>query len=280
MINHYVPSSLQEALEILSNHECYIIAGGTDLMVQKHRSSTLLPVFDKDVLYVNDLEELNYIKKDEKGVHIGATTKYFEIEKSELVPQALKDVIKELASPNIRNMATLIGNIGNASPAGDTLVMLYVYDAYLVIQSLEQTRTIMIKDFITGVRKKNIKPNELITEVVIPYQDLNYKWVKVGNRAAESISKVSFMGAFKLTNNKVKDLRIAFGSVSTTVVRNRDVENKYIGLSKAELVKKSDEILKDYATLISPINDQRSTKDYRQRVAMNILEKFIKDIGE
>ena len=108
MINHYVPASLKEALEVLCKHDCYIMSGGTDLMVQKHVSTGLLPNFDKDVLYVMNLKELDYIKKDENGcVHIGATTRYVDIEKSPLVPQIYKDVIKEIASTNIRNMATL-----------------------------------------------------------------------------------------------------------------------------------------------------------------------------
>lgn len=278
MINHFIPNSLCEALDILSKHDCYIMAGGTDLMVQKHRSSGLLPTFEKDVLYISDLSELNYIKEDNEKVYIGATTKYRDIERSDIVPQMLKDVIKELASPNIRNMATLAGNIGNASPAGDSLVALYILDASVKLMSKSGERVLLVKDFIKGVRKKDIRCDELIVEIIIPKLNIEYKWVKVGSRAAESISKLSFIGAYKLEKNKVADLRIAFGSVSITVVRNKDIENKYIGLEKEALIKQRATILADYDQIINPITDQRSTKDYRKKVCLNLLDNFIQNI--
>jgi CO/xanthine dehydrogenase FAD-binding subunit len=114
MVNHYIPSSLKEALKVLNHHDCYIMAGGTDLMVVKHQKSGIVPNFDKDVCYVSNLKELQYIYEDEQGVHIGAGTKFVDIENSMIVPDLLKQIIHELASPNIRNMATMAGNIANA----------------------------------------------------------------------------------------------------------------------------------------------------------------------
>lgn len=278
MINHFIPKNLSEALDILSNHDCYILAGGTDLMVQKHRSSGLLPTFEKDILYISNLEDLNYTKNDEKGIHIGATTKYRDILKSKYVPQMLKDVVSELASPNIRNMATLAGNIGNASPAGDTLVPLYLLDASLILSSKNGNRELLVKDFIKGVRKTDRQKDELITEILIPHNDYKYKWVKVGSRAAESITKVSFLGAYKVEEGKIKDMRIAFGSVGVTVIRNHKIESELIGLKLSEINAQIPKILKKFAAIINPITDQRSTKDYRKKVAMNLLENFLENI--
>ena len=278
MINHFIPKNLSEALDTLSNHDCYILAGGTDLMVQKHRSSGLLPTFEKDILYISNLEDLNYIKNDEKGIHIGATTKYRDILKNKYVPQMLKDVVSEVASPNIRNMATLAGNIGNASPAGDTLVPLYLLDASLVLSSKNGNRELLVKDFIKGVRKTDRQKDELITEILIPHNDYKYKWVKVGSRAAESITKVSFLGAYKVEEGKIKDMRIAFGSVGVTVIRNHKIESELIGLKLSEIEAQIPKILKKFDAIINPITDQRSTKDYRKKVAMNLLENFLENI--
>lgn len=277
-MNHYIPHSLAEALDIMSKHDCYVMAGGTDLMVQKHRSSGLLPTFEKSVIYIADLEELNYIKKDDKGVHIGAATKYRDIEKSPLVPELMKEIIREIASPNIRNMATLVGNIGNASPAGDSLVGLYLLDAEITLSRADGNRTILVKDFIKGVRKINRHHDELITEVFIPHHDLVCKWRKVGSRAAETISKLSFAGAYKVEKGIIKDIRFAFGSVSITVVRNRDYEEELIGLKISELHEQIPFILREFDEIISPITDQRSTKDYRKQVAINLLENFLENI--
>ncbi len=276
MVKHYIPSTLKEALEALDKHDCYIMAGGTDLMVVKHQRSGIVPNFDKDVCYISNLEELQYIFEDEKGVHIGAGTKFSDIEENELVPEILKQIIHELASPNIRNMATMAGNIANASPAGDSIVGLYLLDAELELVSVNGSRMVPIKDFIFGVRKIHREKNELIKEIFIPHHDdLNTYWRKVGSRAAESISKITFAGGYEVENGKVKDLRMAFGSVSITCVRDRKTEEKYIGMSVEELHNHVEDIIKDMGKFVQPITDQRSTKEYRYKVAMNILKDFI-----
>ena len=96
MVKHYIPQNLKEALKILDTHDCYIMAGGTDLMVVKHQRSGLIPNFDKDVCYIADLKELQYITEDEKGVHIGAGTKLSIIEENILVPELIKQIVHAL----------------------------------------------------------------------------------------------------------------------------------------------------------------------------------------
>ena len=277
MIQHFIPSNLNEALEILSKHNCFILAGGTDLMVQKHVSTGVLPHFEKDILYVMDLKELDYINLDsDKNIHVGASTRFIEIEESPLVPEIYKKVIREIASPNIRNMATMAGNIANASPAGDSIVPLVLNDADVVLASVNGERTVLVNDFILGVRKIDRKPDEMIKEIVLKPQELNYFYKKVGSRKAESITKVSFLGAYKIEDGIIKDFRVAFGSVAIKVVRNTKVEKKYIGKLVKEL--KVNQVVQDYAKLIAPITDQRSNKEYRHKVAMNLLKKFLVDL--
>ena len=278
MINHFVPKTLAEALDILSKHNCYIMSGGTDLMVQKHRSSGLLPTFDKDVLYVSSLSELDYIKEDREKIYIGAETRYSEMLVSPMIPDIFKDVIKEIASPAIRNMATMAGNIANASPAGDTLVPLNLFNASVVLQSKENEREVLVKDFILGVRKIDRHQDEMITEIIIPKTDLNLSYTKVGSRKAESITKVLFMGGFKVEKGIVKDLRIAFGSVAIKVVRSLEIEQKYTNISVNELRARIDDIINEYDWIVTPITDQRSTKEYRKKVAFNLLRQFLKTI--
>ena len=280
MINYFVPKSLKEAVEILSKNDCYILSGGTDLMVQKHRSASLLPTFEKDVIFVGEIKELDYIKVEQDGVHVGSAVKYEKLLKSQQIPPIFKEIIKEIASPGIRNMATMAGNIGNASPAGDTLVPLNIFDAFVVLSSMRGNRKVLVSDFITGVRKTVREKDEMISEIIIPNLDLNFEYEKVGSRKAESITKVSFMGGYKLEGNIIKDFRVAFGSVSIKVVRDKEVEKKYIGLSKEEFNNRKEEIVSDYAKLVNPITDQRSTKEYRHKVAMNLLRRFLNNISK
>jgi len=279
MIQHFVPTTLKEALKILDERDCYIMAGGTDLMVQKHRGSGLLPNFDKDILYVMNIKELDYIKTDAEGnLRIGAMNRYCELLNSSLVPDIFKTVFKEIASPNIRNMATLVGNIANASPAGDSLLPLNLFNARVVLSSVKGNREVLVEDFIQGVRKIDRQKNELITEVIIPSCDLNFYYRKVGSRKAESITKVSIMGGYKIEGGKVKDLRIVFGSISVKVVRNHFIEEKYQGKSVNELRARIDDIINEYDHEIKPITDQRSTMEYRKKVAKNLLRDFLKHI--
>lgn len=279
MVEHFIPSSLSEALDILSEHECYILAGGTDLMVIKHRTSGLVPNFDRDVCYISNLKELQYINKDENGyVHIGAGTKYVDIENSELVPELIRNIVKEIAATNIRNMATMAGNIGNASPAGDSLVGLYLLDAKVVLLSKKGERSLLVSEYITGVRKTRRESDELIKEIVIPPFEGKTFWKKVGSRAAESISKCTFAGAYRAKDGVIEDIRLAFGSVSITVVRKPLLEKEYIGLKIDEFKAKIPEIMKRYGEFVTPITDQRSTADYRFKVEMNIMRKFLESI--
>ena len=280
MVKHHIPQTLKDALKVLNTTDCYIMAGGTDLMVMKHQRSGLLPNFDKDVCYVANLKELQYITEDEKGLHIGAGTKFVDIENSIIVPDLLKQIISEIASPNIRNMATMAGNVANASPAGDSIVGLYLLDAKIELVSVKGSKLVPIENFVLGVRKIKRKSNELIKEIFIPHHDdLNTYWRKVGSRAAESISKVTFAGGYELDEEgKIKDLRMALGSVNITCVRSREVEQKYIGMTVEELHSSVDNIIKDMSPFITPITDQRSTKAYREKVSANILKDFILSI--
>ena len=279
MIQHFVPKTLKEALDILAEHDCFKFAGGTDLMVQKHRSSGLNPAFEKDVMYLMGLKELDYIKIDaEKNVHIGAISRYCELIDSALIPDIFKQVFLQIASPNIRNMATLVGNIANASPAGDSLVPLNLFGASVVLQSKRGSRTLLVQDYIEGYRKTACAKDEMITEVIIPHKDLKFYYRKIGSRKAETITKVSLMGGYRVESGKVKELRIAFGSISTKIVKNQWIEEKYTGISVNELRARIDDIINEYDHEITPITDQRSTMEYRKKVAKNLLRDFLKQI--
>ena len=279
MVNKYIPTSKQEALDILSKHECYIFAGGSDLMVVKKNIAGYLPKFDKDVLYISHIDELKGIYKDEKGVHIKSGTTMDEVENSPLVSTILKKAVSEVASVNIRHFATLVGNIANASPAGDTIVVDVLLDAVLKLESVSGERFVKAEDFVQGVRRIDRKPNELITEIIFPQLDYNGEmWFKVGSRKADSISKVMVGGIYKISGKSLENFALVFGSVSIKPVRSHELENELKGMSLDDVKKNKERIVDEYARLIKPINDQRSTAEYRLTVAKNITRKFIEQI--
>ncbi|MDA3931524.1 MAG: FAD binding domain-containing protein [Tenericutes bacterium] len=276
MVESHIAKTLEDALKTLNSGKFRIVAGGTDMLIQ-NRSHTGMPIGYKDnVVYINLINELDYIKEDEDNVYIGATTRLETILKSENAPKILKNIIHEMAGPGIRHTATLAGNIANASPAGDSLVGLYVLDASIKCQSVDNTRIVKIKDFIQGVRKIDLKSNEMITEVMIPKYDFSrFVFKKVAPRLSDAISKLSFVGAIRIEDNEVKDLRMALGAVYMTVLRKEDIESKYIGQSIGELKNNIELIIEDYNSFIKPIDDQRSNKEYRKQVALNLIKDFI-----
>jgi CO/xanthine dehydrogenase FAD-binding subunit len=275
MVKHFIPNTLEEALEILHTEQVEIIAGGTDLMVQRRNWADTRPTF-KQTMNIMSVEELRYIKKVDDNLHIGALTSLTDILDNKDTPELLKKSIYEIASPALRNVATIAGNIVNASPAADTVPILYALDAIVEITSKDKVKKVPVEEVILGPRKTIMKSNQLITEIIIPLEPFTKtKWVKVGGRKADAISKLSFAGAVKLEKDIIKDIRIVFGAVAPVMVRSKELEKTIINRNKTELTEMIHQIIDDYSDLIKPIDDQRSNKEYRKHVSLNLLLDFL-----
>ncbi len=280
MVKHVIPSSLQEALIHLETGTFKIIAGGTDMMIQRRSPAGIAANFNADMIYLFNLPELKYIKQEHGFIKIGSMTPLEDILHHPLTPRALKTIIGEMAAPGIRHLATIAGNIANASPAGDSLVGLYVLDAEIVLMSSKRARVVPIQDVIVGVRKTTIAQDELIAEIKIPVCSFDQiAWKKVGGRLADAISKVSFLGVASFHDDVVSDFRVGFGAVAPVVIRSKTIEQTIIGKRKSEITKDLQHILDVYRPLITPIDDQRSNAKYRAKVAINLLKDMIEKIG-
>lgn len=276
MVIATTPTNITEALEFLSEKDAIIMNGGTDLMVKKKSWSGTIPSFDKPILFINSLKELKQVFTEKNNLIIGSGCTFSQLERSPLVPIYLKVVIREIASPAIRNLATIGGNICNASPAGDILTPLYALDAKLRLVSRNKERIIPIKEFIIGPGKTLLNANELLTEIIIEnYNNKKFYYHKLGTRKATALAKASFIGFYEVENNIIRDLRIAFGSVGPVVIKDRDLELTLVGGSIKDTRYKICEIVERYSELIRPINDARSTAKYRKAVCLNLLRNFL-----
>ncbi len=274
-----IANTLKEALIALEKYDCSIVAGGSDIMLQKRNVAGQLPKFSNDVLFISNIDELHYERKEDDGLHIGATITLEEVLHNDLTPTVLKECISELASANIRHFATLCGNIANASPAGDSIVVDVLLDALVKVTSINGTRLIKAADFVKGVRKIDLAKNEMIEEIIFPNSDFDETlFYKVGSRKAESISKVMFGGAYKIEKDKIKDIRLCYGSVSIKAIRSISLEDEIKGLSLDELKDRIEEFVTKYGEFVSPIDDQRSTASYRQEVSKNITRMFLNKV--
>jgi CO/xanthine dehydrogenase FAD-binding subunit len=279
MVNGIRPENLQEALDALSTRAYTVMAGGTDLMVQRARGFALAPEFNKPLLFIEHLPELKkiYIENDE--IHIGACAILTDIMLSEIVPAVFKEMIGQMASPPTRNMASLAGNIVNASPAGDTLPYLYAVNAKIALQNAKGARTVNMDEFIVGLKKTCLQEDELVTDIIIPNKvyERNY-YRKLGQRKGMSLTKASILGMADIEDAKVNDIRIALGSVSAQIVHSADIEETLKNRSVNDLINDMSKILADYDQLIKPISDARSTATYRKAVSLRMIKDFIQSL--
>jgi CO/xanthine dehydrogenase FAD-binding subunit len=257
------PRSLNQALAMLAvDTSLTPIAGCTDVYVGLHFGT----MRDRRFIDLWHLKELRGISVQGDVLRIGALTTYTEIIASKIVQKRLPMLIaasREVGGAQIQNRGTLGGNIANASPAGDALPVLIAANAQIVLRSKDATRTVPFDSFYTGYRKSVRKPDELIVAVDIPRIDGTQWWRKVGTRRAQAISKIMIAGV-----RGRKDVRVAFGSVAPTVMLARKA---------SEILATGGSIADAQAALaheIAPIDDVRSTGEYRKTIAANLLAQF------
>ncbi|MFZ7943626.1 MULTISPECIES: FAD binding domain-containing protein [Bacillaceae] len=277
-ITAYRFDRLDQTLSQLNNENCTIMAGGTDVMVLQKSRRGVPPKIPKPIIFIDHLSELKRVYQHQKDLHIGACCTYSELLENPLIPIPFKAAIKTIAAPAIRNRGTLGGNICNASPAGDTLPLLYVYNAKLLLRSVNGDRVVAIRDFIQGPRRVGRFHNEMLTEIILPSIFEGGSLVvfeKVGNRNADAIAKVSFAGYIRMNGDRIDDVRFAFGAVGPTIVRSINIEKKLLGhtipLAAPDIAK----VVAAFGKIIKPIDDQRSTAIYRKTVALNLLRYFL-----
>ncbi|HBR09721.1 TPA: hypothetical protein DD712_00450 [Candidatus Acetothermia bacterium] len=247
-----------------------IIAGGTDLFVKK-RAGIIAPSL---LLDISAVDELRTITEIDGKIEIGAVATFSEILDAKIVQAKLPILvaaIAQLGSVQIRNRATIGGNIVNASPAGDSLVPLYLLDAMVIVRSARCRREIPIVDFIAGPGQTVLAPAEFIERVSIPLPDplLAPSFHKVGRRKALTISICSLGTLINRHNGIIKEARIAFGAVAPTVVRAYEVESLLAGATiDMDLIAIARRLIQK---AILPIGDIRASAAYRRQVAEDLL---------
>ncbi|RLG82607.1 MAG: xanthine dehydrogenase family protein subunit M [Thermoprotei archaeon] len=264
---YYKPQTLDEALRLLNElDDAKVMAGGTDLLIDM-RIGRLRP---KNIIDINDLNELRHIVDEGKYIHIGALTRLQELIDSEIVREKLPilyEAIYHMASWQIRNRGTIGGNLCNASPAADTAPPLMVLEAKLRAISIKGERTIDIRDFFIGPRKTLLNKNELLKEIIVPvYKGYGYSYMKLGRRNSFTLSIVSVASLVKIEDNVFSDVRIALNSIAPTPIRAFSVEKYLVGRKVTiDNVKAASKlVVKD----ISPITDIRATAEYRRDMAI------------
>ncbi len=249
------------------------LAGGTDIF----------PLLSDGLLEGEtfcDISPLGGLKKIEVGkdtITVGALVTFSQIKESGVLAKYAPCLVQaacEMGSPQIRNRATLGGNVANGSPSGDALPPLFVLKARIKTNR----RKIPVEKFFTGPKKTVLENNELITEIVIPKEKVSSAFLKVGPRKALAISKVSAAVSFKMQQGAVDEIMIALGAVAPTVVRAYKTERFLSGKKiTGKTIKEAAELVRGE---ISPIDDFRSTGDYRRMVAGILVSRILEKKGD
>jgi carbon-monoxide dehydrogenase medium subunit len=273
------PRTLFEAYERLAAGPARPIAGGTDVMVAI--TGELGPIPER-MLDLSRLEELRGISLEQGALLFGARTTYTEIRRSTLCREhlpALVEAAATIGAAQIQNRGTLGGNIANASPAGDTLPVLLAADAVVLVGGQRGEREVQATDFFVEYRKTALAPDELILQVRVPLpRGRSLRFRKVGTRRAQAISKVVMALAWQdLGSGGWRDVRVALGSVAATPIRARATEAVLEGARPTPEV--ADRAAETLAGELNPIDDVRSTADYRRMVSARILHRLLRDAG-
>jgi xanthine dehydrogenase FAD-binding subunit len=271
----FSPATLDDFFDLRWEYpEARLLAGGTDLLVRL-KDSLSWPV----LIDISGLQELQGISANGNAITIGALTTYTELLSSDILKQhasVLLQAAQLVGSPQIRNRGTIGGNIANGSPAGDTLPPLYVLRASVVTAGSKGSRKIPIEEFFTGPGKTVLLRNEIIVSIHIPIAQNNKQiFLRLGQRKALAISKVSIAVSARIGNERIDDIRIALGSVGPTVIRANKTEEllKGAALTDASIQAAACEAVETEAV---PISDIRSDAEYRRRMCGVLLKSALR----
>ncbi|QBF25947.1 xanthine dehydrogenase small subunit [Pseudomonas tructae] len=267
-----VPLTVADLAELYGSHpEARLLAGGTDLALEVTQFHKTLPV----MIYVGNVAELKRIETQEQYLEIGAATPLTDCYDalSREYPD-FGELLHRFASLQIRNQGTLGGNIGNASPIGDSPPLLIALDAQIVLRKGANTRTLALEDYFIDYRITARQESEFIEKIIVPRArtDWAFRAYKVSKRLDDDISAVCAAFNLRIHNGVVEAARIAFGGMAAIPKRARACEVALVGKpwNQAGIERACQALAQDF----TPLSDFRASKEYRLLSAQNLLRKY------
>ena len=267
----FLPGTFREVVSYKAEYkDATLTSGATDLGVLQNKNKLSL----SRVLSLNNLTEAYNILETKDSIEVGAKVSLTEVEKfcENHFPEFSR-MLHIFASPQIKNKGTLVGNLVNASPIGDTIPFLMVAQAEVVLVSSAGMRFLNINQFYkNGYKKLDLRPNEFVFKVLIPKTQAEFKLYKVSIRKDLDISTVTMAAKYELENDVIKTASFAFGGVGPKVLRAEKIEKAILNkkLDKKLIYKLADLVKEE----ISPLSDHRGSKEFRVKLCQNLMLKF------
>lgn len=271
----YRPETLDDALGFLAEAPATVLAGGTDVFPALGDRPA-----PERVLDVTAISGLKGISRDGDHWRIGAGVTWAELIRADLPKMfdGLKTAGRQVGSVQIQNTATIAGNICNASPAADGVPVLLTLDATVELATATERRTVALADFVTGVRRTDRRPGEVVTAVLVPgvAGDVRSGFEKLGSRSYLVISIVSLAGLVRFEDGKVAEARMAAGAASPVPMRLSTLERDLIGLGPDEM---AGAVRQHHFAALTPIDDVRSGADYRRGACHTLAIRLLDACG-
>lgn len=279
---YHSTSTLDEALALLAEYQgqARVIAGGTDLLLEmeRHQRPDVKALID-----ITRVPDLDTIRLDGEMIHLGPLVTHNQAVGSALITQKalpLAQAAWEVGAPQIRNRATIAGNLITASPANDTIAPLMALNASVTLRSIQGERTISLQDFYAGFRQTVMRPDELLTDIAFPAMPENTRgiFLKLGLRRAQAISVVALSAVLAFEGEQVTHAAITLGSVAPTIIHAPLAEAALVGQAL------TDEVIAEAARLTaetpSPIDDVRSTAEYRTEMIRVLTGRALRALAQ
>jgi xanthine dehydrogenase iron-sulfur cluster and FAD-binding subunit A len=273
-------TTVKQALKLLDQFQerARIIAGGTDLLIEldRHQRQPLDALID-----ITRIPGIDEIKLEDGLIKLGALTTHNQVVASENSRQYALPLVQacwEVGAPQIRNRATVAGNVITGSPANDTITPLMALHASVTLKSLNEERVVPLQEFYTGLRGSVMRPDEMLTAINIPMMQTNQRgiFLKLGLRRAQAISVVNVACVLTMMDDQITDVVIALGSVAPTIIRVPEAEQYLLGKSLTPTT--IAEAAAIAGAVPTPISDVRSTAVYRTEMVRVLVSRALKSL--
>jgi carbon-monoxide dehydrogenase medium subunit len=276
--HYYTVASISEALQLLAEHgaKARLIAGGTDLLIELERGQR--PEVET-IIDISRLPNLDKIQRYGDEIRLGALVTHNQVVASPLIAEhalPLAQAAWEVGAPQIRNRATVAGNLITASPANDTITPLWALGASVTLASVQGERSVPLHQFYTGVRRTVMRPDEMLTAIHFPAlaADERGMFIKLGLRHTQAISVVNIAAVLRFEGEIVRSARLTFGCVAPTIINAPQAEAYLVGKAL------SDDVIAEAARLAAlattPISDVRSSAEYRLAMAATLTRRALR----